>query len=467
MAAPTAAELRREFLLDPEVAFLNHGSFGACPRPVFERYQAWSQRELEREPIDFFARRLAGSPRGGTRRARRLPRLRRRTTSPSSRTRRPASTSRPARSTSARATRSSRPTSSTAPATSPGNGSAARTGARYVRAAIPLPLDDPRTRRRALRRRDASGRASSTSPTSRRKPALVLPLEEIVAPRPRARPRHDRRRRARAGAGAARPRRARRRLLRRELPQVALRTEGRRLPPRPTRAPGARRRGDRQLGVRRGPRRSSRGSRGRARATRPRSSPCPTRSRSRRSATGTTSASGVAALTRDARAGALRPPRHRAARAGGDGAPDGERAAPRTPPPTSRERLFATTTASRSRSMRAAATTSCGSRSPPTRRARTSSGCSPPSLAGARRRARSAGRGAPRPSDPEREHEPRAPRLPQRADRDLAPEDQEPDERGAADHDHGREIDRLLERPAQQPGGQRDERRGRRRARPG
>src|SRR5713101_8288866 len=49
--------LRSEFLLDPDVVFLNHGSFGACPRPVFERYQAW-QRELEREPVDFIARRL-------------------------------------------------------------------------------------------------------------------------------------------------------------------------------------------------------------------------------------------------------------------------------------------------------------------------------------------------------------------------------------------------------------------------
>jgi isopenicillin-N epimerase len=57
MAAPSPEELRREFLLDPEIAFLNHGSFGACPRPVFERYQAW-QRELEREPIDFLDRRL-------------------------------------------------------------------------------------------------------------------------------------------------------------------------------------------------------------------------------------------------------------------------------------------------------------------------------------------------------------------------------------------------------------------------
>jgi isopenicillin-N epimerase len=57
VAAPSAEELRREFLLDHEVAFLNHGSFGACPRPVFERYQAW-QRELEREPVDFLDRRL-------------------------------------------------------------------------------------------------------------------------------------------------------------------------------------------------------------------------------------------------------------------------------------------------------------------------------------------------------------------------------------------------------------------------
>lgn len=55
--AASAEELRRDFLLDPEVAFLNHGSFGACPRTVFERYQHW-QRELEREPVDFILRRL-------------------------------------------------------------------------------------------------------------------------------------------------------------------------------------------------------------------------------------------------------------------------------------------------------------------------------------------------------------------------------------------------------------------------
>lgn len=50
--------MRSEFLLDPDVVYLNHGAFGACPRPVFERYQAW-QLELERQPVEFIARRLA------------------------------------------------------------------------------------------------------------------------------------------------------------------------------------------------------------------------------------------------------------------------------------------------------------------------------------------------------------------------------------------------------------------------
>ena len=48
--------LHSQFLLDPSVIFLNHGSFGATPRPVFEAYQRW-QRELENQPVEFLGRR--------------------------------------------------------------------------------------------------------------------------------------------------------------------------------------------------------------------------------------------------------------------------------------------------------------------------------------------------------------------------------------------------------------------------
>jgi len=49
--------IRELFLLDPDVVFLNHGSFGATPLPVFEVYQAW-QRRLERQPVKFLIREL-------------------------------------------------------------------------------------------------------------------------------------------------------------------------------------------------------------------------------------------------------------------------------------------------------------------------------------------------------------------------------------------------------------------------
>jgi len=44
-----------DFLLDPSITFLNHGSFGATPRPVFEEYQRY-QLLLENEPVEFLGR---------------------------------------------------------------------------------------------------------------------------------------------------------------------------------------------------------------------------------------------------------------------------------------------------------------------------------------------------------------------------------------------------------------------------
>jgi isopenicillin-N epimerase len=46
------SELKKQFLLQPDIAFLNFGSFGACPKPIFEDYQKW-QLELEQEPAQF------------------------------------------------------------------------------------------------------------------------------------------------------------------------------------------------------------------------------------------------------------------------------------------------------------------------------------------------------------------------------------------------------------------------------
>ncbi len=44
--------MKNSFMLSPDVTFLNHGSFGACPRPVFDKYQYW-QKELELQPVQF------------------------------------------------------------------------------------------------------------------------------------------------------------------------------------------------------------------------------------------------------------------------------------------------------------------------------------------------------------------------------------------------------------------------------
>ena len=53
------SSLKEYFLLDPTIVFLNHGSYGAAPKPVFEAYQNWQLR-LERQPVLFLGRELAG-----------------------------------------------------------------------------------------------------------------------------------------------------------------------------------------------------------------------------------------------------------------------------------------------------------------------------------------------------------------------------------------------------------------------
>ncbi|HEY9748176.1 MAG TPA: aminotransferase class V-fold PLP-dependent enzyme [Allocoleopsis sp.] len=57
---PTPAQEWLDFWwLDPEVTFLNHGAFGACPKPVLEIQQQFRQR-LERQPLRFLAQDLEG-----------------------------------------------------------------------------------------------------------------------------------------------------------------------------------------------------------------------------------------------------------------------------------------------------------------------------------------------------------------------------------------------------------------------
>ncbi len=57
MPRPPASPLAHHWDLDPDIIFLNHGSFGACPRAVLA-YQAELRRQMEAEPVRFFRREL-------------------------------------------------------------------------------------------------------------------------------------------------------------------------------------------------------------------------------------------------------------------------------------------------------------------------------------------------------------------------------------------------------------------------
>jgi isopenicillin-N epimerase len=52
---PIRDNLRADFLIDPGLAFLNHGSFGAVPRVVLDEQTIWRQR-IEADPIEMLGR---------------------------------------------------------------------------------------------------------------------------------------------------------------------------------------------------------------------------------------------------------------------------------------------------------------------------------------------------------------------------------------------------------------------------
>ena len=49
--------MKNLFFLNPKITYLNHGSYGACPIPVFNDYQKW-QKKLEAQPVQFFTDQL-------------------------------------------------------------------------------------------------------------------------------------------------------------------------------------------------------------------------------------------------------------------------------------------------------------------------------------------------------------------------------------------------------------------------
>ena len=46
------SNLKEHFILNPNITFLNHGSYGACPISVLEENQKW-QKKMERDPVKF------------------------------------------------------------------------------------------------------------------------------------------------------------------------------------------------------------------------------------------------------------------------------------------------------------------------------------------------------------------------------------------------------------------------------
>ena len=54
---PSVSEFAVHWMLDNRVVFLNHGSFGACPRAVLQRQSGFRER-MEAEPVRFLTTEL-------------------------------------------------------------------------------------------------------------------------------------------------------------------------------------------------------------------------------------------------------------------------------------------------------------------------------------------------------------------------------------------------------------------------
>ena len=48
---------KKKFFFEDGITYLNHGSYGACPKAIFKNYQHW-QFKLERQPVKFFTNEL-------------------------------------------------------------------------------------------------------------------------------------------------------------------------------------------------------------------------------------------------------------------------------------------------------------------------------------------------------------------------------------------------------------------------
>ena len=208
MVTPAPSPFAVHWDLDPEVAFLNHGSFGACPRAGARGAGASCARELEREPVAVHGARARG--RCSTRPAPSWRASSARSRRPGLRAERDDRRQHRAALARARARRraAGRPTTPTTPAATRSTSSPSATGARVVVARVPFPID--------------ASEAGASTPCSARSPprtrlalvdhvtsptGLVLPVAEHRARARRARRRHAGRRRARARHAAARRRR--------------------------------------------------------------------------------------------------------------------------------------------------------------------------------------------------------------------------------------------------------------------